>query len=601
MSVAIASSLTGLERVRETNRLREEFLTAQQVDLSSLRPMVARSWYRSRAAGIDGLKDRGYLEEGRVDEHTIRAAEEHLRNLDVIASDMGGYVSLTAPNGALVHPSYLRAEEGFPEGYSLLEDSAGSNGEGLAIEEGRGVWLAPEEHFREDMRGNWCFASLVRDPFHNRVRAVIGLTFPADSVLGIEPATTLLLLEGIASRIEREIELRTSSRERTLLSEYLMLTRRRGNAAVIAIDGKNTLMNSAASAALEEGDFSIINGYAKSVITSGNAMNSEVMLTGMGAARLEVSPVSLSKSNLGATVVVRPLSTVRGTAIPHVSMDHDTSSRTSDLAGLIDGHFDGVSNELHRMIGLAGRAVERGRSVVILGEVGTGKRRLAEAVASNVASQHVYDASREAANNLDFENVLLHLSSVETPMAFTFHHADELSPSEASAIIGRVSKKRNVRLILTATRHTEATLQLSESCDAIEIDAVPLRTRREDIPILATAIANELGRCTLSRRLLSALTDADWPRNIDQLKAVISNVVERATGGEATVDDLPQGFQLALTNGRLSRLEDAELRELRNALQEAEGNRRLAAEMLEIGRSTLYRRMDYFRSRGFEL
>ncbi|WP_410585254.1 helix-turn-helix domain-containing protein, partial [Bacillus sp. SIMBA_005] len=28
---------------------------------------------------------------------------------------------------------------------------------------------------------------------------------------------------------------------------------------------------------------------------------------------------------------------------------------------------------------------------------------------------------------------------------------------------------------------------------------------------------------------------------------------------------------------------------------------RLAAEMLEIGRSTLYRRMDYFRGRGFEV
>ncbi|MFP3354365.1 hypothetical protein R0K04_23735, partial [Pseudoalteromonas sp. SIMBA_153] len=90
-----------------------------------------------------------------------------------------GYVSLTAPNGVLVRPDFLRSEEEFPEGYSLLEESCGSNGEGLALEEGRSVWLAPEEHFREDMRGNWCFATLIRDPFHNRVRGVIGLTFPS--------------------------------------------------------------------------------------------------------------------------------------------------------------------------------------------------------------------------------------------------------------------------------------------------------------------------------------------------------------------------------------------------------------------------------------
>ena len=110
-----------------------------------------------------------------------------------------------------------------------------------------------------------------------------------------------------------------------------------------------------------------------------------------------------------------------------------------------------------------------------------------------------------------------------------------------------------------------------------------------------------MGDRRLSRRLITTLTHADWPRNIDQLRAVVSNAVERADGAEVTVDDLPQGFNRVLTKGRLSRLEDAELSELRTALQEAEGNRSLAAETLQIGRSTLYRRMDYFRSRGFDL
>jgi transcriptional regulator of acetoin/glycerol metabolism len=82
---------------------------------------------------------------------------------------------------------------------------------------------------------------------------------------------------------------------------------------------------------------------------------------------------------------------------------------------------------------------------------------------------------------------------------------------------------------------------------------------------------------------------------------VVSNAIERSRGPEVTVDDLPQGFHRVLTNGRLSRLEDAELSELRKALLEAKGNRRHAAELLQIGRSTLYRRMDYFRGRGFEL
>ncbi len=176
-SAEVLSPWVPREPLLQIDRLRELFLMQPHADLSGIRPIVARSWYRSRAAGVDAVADRGFFDEGRVDEHTIQAAGPHLQKLDEVAADLGGYVNLTAPNGVLVKADYLR-DDGFPPaGYSLLEESCGSNGEGLALKRGGGgVWLAPEEHFREDMRGNWCFASLVRDPFHNRVRAVIGLT-----------------------------------------------------------------------------------------------------------------------------------------------------------------------------------------------------------------------------------------------------------------------------------------------------------------------------------------------------------------------------------------------------------------------------------------
>lgn len=601
MSAALAAQ-NSMGSPGDTARLRELFLADQGVDLSHLRPVVARSWYRSRAAGVDAARDRGFLDEGRVDEHTLHAAAPHLKNLDEIAADMGGYVSLTSPNGVLVRPDFLREEEEFPTGYSLLEESAGSNGEGLALEEGRGVWLAPEEHFREDMRGNWCFASLIRDPFHNRVRAVVGLTFPAGAVTGIQPSSTLLMLEGIASRIEREIEVRTSSKERTLLSEYLTLTRRRGNAAVIAIDGKNTLMNAIASSALEDADLSVVSGYAKAAMASGQALNGEVVLSGMGLATLEVTPVALSTASLGAIVVVRPSPTSAGsstaTAPARTQVVEDTEA--ARLGEVLRGNFDGVSSELQRTLSLATRAIHQGRSVIILGEAGSGKRRLAEGVVSTREPGIEYDARSRMTDGARLSDVLRRIE-LESPPTLLIENADELTEAEAAEIVKHLSAREKVGLILTATRHTDPVMQLAEARDALEIATVPLRNRREDIPVLADAIAQELGTCKLSRKLVAALTDADWPRNIDQLKVVISNAVERATGGEATVDDLPHGFHRALTNGRLSRLEDAELGELRHALQEAKGNRRLAAETLQIGRSTLYRRMDYFRSRGFEL
>ncbi|WP_426300431.1 sigma-54-dependent Fis family transcriptional regulator [Arthrobacter sp. R-11] len=587
------------ESLRETNRVRELFLMQPHADLTGIRPIVARSWYRSRAAGVDAVADRGFFDEGRVDEHTIHAAGPHLQKLDEVAADLGGYVSLTAPNGVLVKADFLR-DDGFPAGYSLLEESCGSNGEGLALEEGRGVWLAPEEHFREDMRGNWCFASLVRDPFHNRVRAVIGLTLPANRVSTLEPSSTLLMLEGVASRIERDIEVRTSSRERALLSEYLRISRRRGNRAVIALDGKNSLLNASATASLEDRDFSIISGYAKAVMSSGRDMNCEVMLQGPGLATLEVSPVTLSAANIGAIVVVRPHS-------PSKERSVETKSPPQELEGSIQGaadrllsQLDGTSTEFKRTLNLARKAVDQVRSVVMIGELGSGKRRLASAIASLRGSQMVVDARSGALRNPQLRDVL-HRVATELPSTLIVEHADELSQNEASEIAQSLRGNSATKLIFTIARPTDATLLLSESFDVLEISVAPLRNRREDIPQLANAIAEELGERRLSRRLITTLTHADWPRNIDQLRAVVSNAVERAEGAEVTVDDLPQGFHRVLTKGRLSRLEDAELSELRTALTEANGNRSLAAETLQIGRSTLYRRMDYFRSRGFDL
>lgn len=581
-----------------TSRIREEFLCEGNADLASIRPLVARSWYRSRAAGVDPVLDREIFDEGRVDAQTLTAAEPFLRKLDDLVADVGGYVNLTAPNGVLVTPGFLREVGGFPGGYSLLEENCGSNGEGLALEEGRGTWLAPEEHFREDMRGNWCFGSLVRDPFHNRIRAVIGLTFPAKRVGNLDPASTLLMLEGVAARIGRELEATSSAKERALLTEYLTISRRHGGAAVLALDGKNSLMNSTATASLEDGDFSIVSSYARGVMSSARAASCEVNLNGPGPVTLEISPVQLARTRVGAIVVIRPRAEPNRARVRRVAEAAvvPTVSVSDDLAG----EMDWVSAESRHVLALVDRALAQTRSVVFVGESGTGKRRLALATSRKLGESTTIDCEDHAFRG-DGLSEALRQAMTTAPDALLLENADVLLRPQAQELARALKAQSRTRALLTVTRPTEATLLVAKATDALEIALAPLRHRREDIPVLARAFARELGSKELSRRLVAALTDSDWPENADQLRAVVSNAVERSRGAEVTVDDLPLGFDRALTNGRLSRLEDAELSELRMALREADGNRRLAAELLQIGRSTLYRRMDYFRGRGFEL
>lgn len=598
MFSGIVTGAQDAEASSETARVREEFLHGHGADLTRVRPVVAKSWYRSRAAGVDAVIERGVIDHGRIDAQTLSAAEQVLGQLDDMVADMGGYVSLTAPNGVLLTPDFLRDTGEFPAGYSLLEENCGSNGEGLALEEGRSVWLAPEEHFRTDMRGNWCFGSLVRDPFSSRVRAVVGLTLPADRVGQVDPAATLLMLESAAARIEREIEAASSSKERALLNEYLTISRRHGGAAVLALDGKNALMNATATTSLEEGDFSVVSSYARGVMASASGASYDVNLRGPGPVTLNISPVQVARSRFGAVVVIRERSAP--TPAASAPQPEPAIAIRLSLEGALAAEMDGVSAEHLRVMQLVDRALAQARSVIFVGESGTGKRRLAMITARRLGATTVLDCHDHALAGHRLGEVFKD-ALADAPAAIVLENADSLLLPQAKELARHLKSHDVTRVVLTVVRPTEAAQHLAKAGDALEIAVAPLRHRREDIPVLAKSFAEEIGGKVLSRRLLATLTDADWPENIDQLRAVVSSAVERSRGVEVTSDDLPLGFARSQGNGRLSRLEDAELSELRMALREAKGNRRLAAELLQIGRSTLYRRMDYFRGRGFDL
>ena len=104
-----------------------------------------------------------------------------------------------------------------------------------------------------------------------------------------------------------------------------------------------------------------------------------------------------------------------------------------------------------------------------------------------------------------------------------------------------------------------------------------------------------------SGRLLAALANAEWPGNVAQLREVVTTAALRNTTGTVCVSDVNEAHQASLARGRLSRLEAAELEQIRHALAEVGGNRAKAADLLEIGRSTLYRKMENYSRRGYEL
>jgi DNA-binding NtrC family response regulator len=121
-----------------------------------------------------------------------------------------------------------------------------------------------------------------------------------------------------------------------------------------------------------------------------------------------------------------------------------------------------------------------------------------------------------------------------------------------------------------------------------------LRERREDIKdLVAQIITRHAGDRTprLSHGALVAMTRAQWPGNIRQLESVVRGIIASAGLREVTVEMLPAWLGQYSSRRELTQMEQVELDAIMSATQRSEGNKVLAAKLLGISRSTLYRKM----------
>ena len=139
------------------------------------------------------------------------------------------------------------------------------------------------------------------------------------------------------------------------------------------------------------------------------------------------------------------------------------------------------------------------------------------------------------------------------------------------------------------------------------ITVPPLRDCQEDIMPLA-----EFFRETANKELASnikgfatsarnALLAHPWPGNVRELKQKIQTAVLHTEGGIVTDVDLDfETGQTISLSGFTLRNEEEEKERILRALQQARGNKKLAAKMLGIGRSTLYNKLDEYGLDNFQ-
>jgi len=137
--------------------------------------------------------------------------------------------------------------------------------------------------------------------------------------------------------------------------------------------------------------------------------------------------------------------------------------------------------------------------------------------------------------------------------------------------------------------------------NTIEIRLPPLRSRREDIPLLATHFLAQHAqhyRKTLAAfepPALQALLDHAWPGNIRELDHAVERAVLMARGDTVRIADLAlrAGKESATRLEEMS-LEDVEAFLIKKALARYDGNVSQAAKTLGLSRSALYRRLQRY-------
>jgi len=140
--------------------------------------------------------------------------------------------------------------------------------------------------------------------------------------------------------------------------------------------------------------------------------------------------------------------------------------------------------------------------------------------------------------------------------------------------------------------------------NTVEIHLPPLRERREDIPVLATAfLRREQERrarpaLAFSPGAMHTLLEHRWPGNVRELEHVVERAVLLAHGPEIGAEDL----LLRARPGEVHRepdetvvtLEESEKQCILRALAHARGNVVDAARHLGVSRSALYRRLQHY-------
>lgn len=566
----------------ETGRLREQ-------TVKHVRPEILASWRRSRAFGAQpNVASLPYHEDRSGTNRLVDAAEPVLR---VLADSLAGLHAgvLLADRDANIVKRWVADRALLPHldricsdaGFGAAEDTIGTNGVGTVAESGRAMMVVGPEHYADALVGFACVGVPIHSPTTRRLEGIITLSCRADA------ANALLtpLMMGTAADIEHRLLESTSFEERRMLDEYLAA--RRCQRLVAAIGRDMLIAGARASRVLDELADRNVMWDAVSELVAAAGQTSRVMPTTSGEEiGLTFTPIRESGRLIGALIDIDD----------HAEMPSSRRPRSSTGVGVI--RLPGDSSGWVTVLEAATRFARDRVPTVLTGEQGVGKYTLA---------RKMIDSGGEPGSVTEVDCRDLSTDELErlttTPLAvgstLVLRRLDTIDQRCVAAISRwlEVEAGQDIWMLGTCTTASpaaeQATRALLERFHAVALRLPALSERAGDIPAIVRSLVarHAHGRqVDLTADVVRELGRAEWPGNVRQLEDVVRAIVAGRVG-EVTTADLPLEVRSSTSRRPLPPIEQLERTAIVKALHDAGGNKVVAAKMIGLSRSTIYRKI----------
>ena len=301
----------------------------------------------------------------------------------------------------------------------------------------------------------------------------------------------------------------------------------------------------------------------------------------------------------------------------------------------------GKSSQMRRVMEVVEQVAATKASVLITGESGVGKELIADAIHNlsprkdkphikvhcAALSESLLESELFGHEKGSFTGAvarkrgrfeLAHMGSIfldeigEISQSVQIKILRVLQEKRFERVGGEETQEVDTRIISATNRDLKAEIEkgnfredLFYRLNVVNVHVPPLRERKEDVPLLATAFlkefAEENGKMIegIDHKAHLSLYNYSWPGNIRELRNSIESAVVMCKGNIITVEDLPpsvvtgeEGTYIKIDLG--VRLEEAERVIIESTLNYCNGNKSKTAEVLGIGRKTLHRKINEY-------